>query len=97
MSDDIRDRFSSDEEYEDFLDSYNAYKNKTGMFDEKQVMENLQRLIKIEQLIHQNFVIENKKYFRIPDEILGVKNMSIYMFYIKKQNKFEEVTSACLN
>ena len=97
MSDDLRDKFNSDEDYNDFLNSFNDYKNRTGMFDEMQVMKNLQRLIKIEQLIHQNFVIENKKYFRIPDEILGVKNMSIYMFYIKKQFDFEEVTSACLN
>jgi hypothetical protein len=98
MSDDLRDKFGSDEEYEEFRNSYDDYKNRTGMFDQTQFQqEHLKMVIKIEELIYKNFVLERKKFFRVPDELLNVKYMSLYMFHLEEAMDFEEITSIYLN
>jgi len=98
MSDDLRDKFGSDEDYEDFRKSYGDYKNKTGMFDQKkQAEEYIKMVIKIEEMIYKNFVLEKKKYFRLPDEFFNIKYVSSYMFYFEKLLDFPETTILYMN
>ena len=98
MSDDLRDKFGSEEEYDNFKNSYGDYKNKSGMFDQTKFQEDyLRMVVKIEELIYKNFVLEKKKFFRVPDELLKVKYMSLYMFHLENTSEFEEIASIYLN
>lgn len=98
MSDDLRDKFKSDEDYDDFRKSYGDYKNKTGMFDQqKQSEDYIKMVIKIEELMYKNFVLEKKNYFRLPDELFKVKYVSLYMFYFEKMSYFNETALFYMN
>ena len=97
MSDDLRDKFESDDDYEEFKNSYDSYKDKTGMFNQEAAREQLQSILKIEELIYKNFVLGDKKFFKLPDELFKVKNMSLYMFRLKGVEEFEEIASIYLN
>ena len=95
---DMRDKFESNEDYEDFRKSYSDYTNKTGMFDQKKQQEDyIKMVIKIEELIYKNFVLEKKKYFRFPDELFKVKYVSLYMFYFENLPDFDETASLYMN
>jgi len=95
---DMRDKFESDEEYENFKKSYDDFNNKRGMFDEeKQIHEYLKRTIQIQELLYKSFVLEKKKFFHMPDEVFGVKNASVYVFYFEKLVDFDETTVVMLN
>jgi hypothetical protein len=98
MSDDLRDKFGSDDEYEDFKNSYSDYRNKSGMFDQTKFQEDyLRMVVKIEELIYKTFILEKKKFFRVPDELLKVKYASLYMFHLEKTSELEEIASIYLN
>ena len=97
MSDDLRDKFESDDDYENFKNSYDSYRDKTGMFNQDAIQEQLQTMLKIEELIYKNFVLQKKKFFRIPDELFKVKNMSFYLFHFKNIEEYEEIASIYLN
>ncbi len=81
MFDDLKDKFSSDDEYEEFKNSYNDYKNKTGMFSYK---DNIEKIIEFQQLLYDNFIIDKKKFMRIPEKYLKTANLPLYIFYCEK-------------
>ena len=98
MSDDLRDKFGSDDEYEEFKNSYDDYKNKSGMFDEsKSQQEYIKFVIKLEELIYKNFVIGQNKFFRVPDEFFNIKYVSLYLFYLNKVEGFQETLPLYMN
>jgi len=98
MSDDLRDKFDSDEDYDSFRNSFNDYKRGSGMFDsQKQIDDYIKTVIRIEELMYKNFVLEKKKYFRLPDEIFNAKYMSLYIFYFEKLLEYNETTMIFLN
>lgn len=78
MSDDLRDKFSSDDEYDEFRNSYDDYKNGNGMFDSS---EAIKEIIEFQQLLYNSFIVENKKYIRIPEKYIKVANLPLYVFY----------------
>ena len=92
MSDDLRDKFSDDDEFDDFENSFDDYKSKKGMFESSNL-----KILKIQELIFSNFVSGNEKYFRVPDELLGVKNMSLYMFHCEGLMEYDSILSVFLN
>jgi hypothetical protein len=80
MSNDLRDQFGSDEEYEEFRNSYNDYKNQTGMFD---LSNFIKKVIEYQKLLYQSFVVDKKKYIEISEEFTEVKNLPMYVFYFE--------------
>lgn len=92
MSDDLRDKFSNDDEFDEFKNSFSDYKNKEGMFESPSG-----GIMKIQELIMHNFVNRERKYFKVPDDIFGVKNMSLYMFHCENSMEFDSILSIFLN
>ena len=90
--DDLRDKFSSDEEFDEFQNSFDNYKNKKGMFESPN-----KKILKIQELIFNNFVTGKETYFRVPDELLGAKNMSLYMFHCEGLMEYDAILSIFLN
>ena len=78
MFDDFREKFESDDEYDDYKNSYDDYKNKTGMFDAEQ---SIKEIIEFQNLLYQAFMIEKKKFVRIPEKYTKTANVPMYMFY----------------
>jgi hypothetical protein len=97
MSDDLRDKFGSDDDYDDFKNSYGDYKDKKGMFNQQMAREQLESILKVEALIYKNFVLGKKKYFKLPDDLCAAKNMSLYMFHLKNHEGYDEIASIYLN
>lgn len=95
MSDDLRDKFGSDEDFEDFQNAYNDYTNKTGIFGEQYLKE----IVELQKLMYQSFVIENKNCIRMPQGIIRQKNLPMYMFYFrnKKLIDYDETTTMIFN
>lgn len=78
MFDDLRDKFESDEEYEEFKNSYNDYKNQTGMFDATKFIKDL---IEFQELLYNSFVVEKKQYIYMPEKYIKTKNTPLCVFY----------------
>jgi len=98
MSDELKDKFSSDEEYEQFKKSFSDYKNQDGLFriDPKLFIE----IINFQKSVYETFIIQKKKYIQVPDTIAGNKNAAMYMFYFDKmvkENDFDETCNLILN
>lgn len=91
MSDDLKDKFPNEDDFDDFKKSFGEYKNKQGMFNPSY------KVMKLQELIFTNLVLQNKKFFRIPDDIAGIENMALYMFKIEKLSEFEGIISIFLN
>ena len=89
MSDDLRDKFNSDEEYDEFKNSYDDYKNKTGMFDQANF---IRELIEYQELLYNAFVVDKKKYIRIPEKFTKTKNLPIYVFYLETLPDIDNIT-----
>lgn len=89
MSDDLRDKFSSDDEYEEFKNSYNDYKNGTGMFD---ASEAIKEVIEFQQLLYNSFIIEKKKFVRIPEKYIKKANLPLYVFYCETLPDTDTIT-----
>lgn len=89
MFDDFREKFESDDEYNDYKNSYDDYKNKTGMFDaEKSIKE----IIEFQQLLYNSFIVEKKKYVRIPEKFIKTANLPLYVFYCETLPQTDTVT-----
>lgn len=99
MDDNLKDNFESDEEYEDFKNSYDDYKNRTGMFDSDFDRRALKIILDIESLVHENFHIKSNSYFRIPDSIFGAQHMSLYMYHLTSDKLiyYDEIISMFMN
>lgn len=91
MSDNLKDKFSNEDDFDNFKKSFDDYKNKQGMFEPGYAA------MKLQELIYSNLVLQKKKFFRIPDDLTGTKNMALYMFSIKKLSEFEGIVSIFLN
>lgn len=91
MSDDLKDKFPNEDDFDNFKNSFDDYKNKKGMFEPGHA------IMKLQELIFTNLILQKKKFFKIPDDITGVKNMSLYMFKIEKMAEFEGIISIYLN
>ncbi len=89
MADDLRDKFSSDDEYDEFKKLYNDYKNKRGQFD---VRDAEKLIIEFQELLYNSFVVGNEKYIKIPEKFTKVKNMPMYMFYLKTFPNADTIT-----
>jgi hypothetical protein len=99
MSDDLKDKFGSDEEYENFRNSYEDFKNRTGMFDSDYENRVAKIRLDIESLIYENFHFNSTEYFRIPDAVFGVPFMSLYMFHLTNDKLiyFDEIINLFMN
>ena len=89
MSDDLRDKFSSDDEYEEFRNSYDDYKNKSGMFDAEQ---SIKEIIEFQQLLYNSFIVEKKKFVSVPDKFTRTANMPMYVFYCETLPDTDTIT-----
>lgn len=78
MTDDLRNKFSSDDEYEEFKNSYRDYKEGTGIFD---AGEAIKEVIEFQQLLYNSFIVEKKQFVRIPEKYIKTANLPLYAFY----------------
>ena len=98
MSDNLRDKFDSDDEYNEFKNAFNDYKNQDSL---NSVDDNLlKEVIKFQKEIYKAFVLGKKSYLAVPEELAGNKNSGMYLFYfpkIKTEKQFDETISLILN
>lgn len=89
MSDDLRDKFGSDDEYDDFKKSYSDFKSGSGMFD---ASNQIKEFIEFEKLLYDSFIIEGKKYIKLPERYVKSKNMPLYIFYLNTLPDTDTIT-----
>ena len=78
VPDDLRDKFSSDDEYDEFKNSYKNYKNREGQFDQT---EYIKEVIEFQALLYTSFIVDEKQYIRIPEKFIKQKNLPMYVFH----------------
>ena len=77
MSDDLRDKFQSDGEYDDFKNLYKDYKNQSGAFDTSKYMA---EIIEFRSMMYDEFINKKNKYFKVPEKYIKSKNLPMYVF-----------------
>lgn len=83
MSDDLRDKFDSEEEYEDYNRMYNDYKNQTGSFDINNIFN---KFVEIQNFVYENIVEKGKKFVIFPKKFTKMDNLPLCMFEFDHNN-----------
>ena len=80
MSDDLRDKFESDDDYDQFKNQYNDYKNQSGAFDTSKYMS---EIIAFQAMLYDEFIVKKSKYFKVPERFIKSKNLPMYVFHFE--------------